>query len=193
MKLEIKVSFLWLSLSVHSGSLKRIEYLKLYSLAHTLPLNVFSALKGTHFYILFVVTAAGVLLCGSPKKQPRTSSIVQFILFFWSFEISGNILRNQNFYMFRPMYSKQVFIILTPFGLISVFLLAALLKLEITVSFLWLSLPVHSGSLKRIYYSKLYCLAHTLLLNVFSALKGTHFYILFRFLIGRCWQGEYTI
>ena len=28
----------------------------------------FSALKGTHFYILFVVTAAGVVLCGSPKK-----------------------------------------------------------------------------------------------------------------------------
>ena len=50
--------------------------------------GVFSALKGTHFYILFVVTAAGVVLCGSPKKQPRTSSIVQFILFFWSFKIS---------------------------------------------------------------------------------------------------------
>ena len=31
--------------------------------------------------------------------------------------------------MFRLMYSKQVFVILTPFGLISVFLLAALLKL----------------------------------------------------------------
>ena len=31
---------------------------------------VFSALKGFHFYILFVVTAAGVVLCGSSKKQP---------------------------------------------------------------------------------------------------------------------------
>ena len=70
-------------------------YSKLYSLAHTLLVNVFSALKGTHFYILFVVTAAGVVLCGSPKKQPCTASIVQFIFFFWSFEISGNILRNQ--------------------------------------------------------------------------------------------------
>ena len=56
-------------------------------------LNVFSDLKGTHLYILFVVTATGVVLCGSPKKQPRTSTIVQFIFFFWSFEISGNILR----------------------------------------------------------------------------------------------------
>ena len=38
----------------------------LYSLAHTLLLNVFSALKGTHFYILFVVIVAGVVLFGSP-------------------------------------------------------------------------------------------------------------------------------
>ena len=52
-------------------------------------------LVGFDIYILFVVTAAGVVLCGSPKKQPRTSSMVQFIFFFWSFEISGNILRNQ--------------------------------------------------------------------------------------------------
>ena len=52
--------------------------------------------------------------------------------------------------MFRPMYSKQVFGILTLFGFISVFLLAALLKLEITVSFLWLSLPIYSGPLKKI-------------------------------------------
>ena len=85
----------WLSLPIRSGSLKRIKYSKLYSLAHTLLLIVFYALKGTHFYILFVVTAAGVVLCGGPKKQPRTSSIVQFIFFFWSFEIRGNTLRYQ--------------------------------------------------------------------------------------------------
>ena len=36
--------------------------------------------------------------------------------------------------MFRPMYSKQFIGILTLFGVISVFLLAALLKLEITVT-----------------------------------------------------------
>ena len=45
-------------------------------------LNVFTALKGTHFYILFVVTATGVVPCGIPKKRPRTSSIVQFIFYF---------------------------------------------------------------------------------------------------------------
>ena len=36
----------------------------------TLLLNVFSVLKETHFYILFVVTVAGVVLCGSPKSSP---------------------------------------------------------------------------------------------------------------------------
>ena len=58
-------------------------------------LNVFTALKGTHFYISFVVTATGFVPCGSRKKRSRTSSIVQFIFYFWSFEINRNILRNQ--------------------------------------------------------------------------------------------------
>ena len=44
---------------------------------------------------LFVVTAAGVVPCGIPKKSSRTSSIVQFIFYVYSFEISRNILRNQ--------------------------------------------------------------------------------------------------
>ena len=59
-------------------------------------LNVFTALKGTHFYILFVVTAAGLVPSGSPKKRLHTPSIVQFVFYFWSFEMSRNILRNQN-------------------------------------------------------------------------------------------------
>ena len=63
--------------------------------------------------------------------------------------------------------------------------MAALLKFEVTVSFLWFSLLVHSGSLKRIKYSKLYSLAHTRLSNVFSALKGTHFYVLLGFSVGK--------
>ena len=45
--------------------------------------------------ILLYLVYCIVVLCGSPKKQPRTSSIVKFIFFFWSFEISRNILRNQ--------------------------------------------------------------------------------------------------
>ena len=47
------------------------------------------------FIFLFVVTAAGIVPCGSPKKWPRISTIVQFIFYFWSFEVSGDILRNQ--------------------------------------------------------------------------------------------------
>ena len=58
-------------------------------------LNVSTALKGTHNYISIVVTAAGVVPCGIPKKRPLTSSIVQFIFYFCSFEIIGNIMRNQ--------------------------------------------------------------------------------------------------
>ena len=42
----------------------------------------------------------------------------------------------------------------------------------------WLSLPVHSGSLKKIDNPKQICLAHPLSFECFTALKGTHFYIL---------------
>ena len=41
------------------------------------------------------VTAAGVVPCGGPKKSPRTSSIVQVIFCFWSFEISEDNMRIQ--------------------------------------------------------------------------------------------------
>ena len=58
-------------------------------------MNVFIALKGTHIWSLFVFTAAGIVPCGGRKTSPRTSTIVQFIFCFWSFEISVNILRNQ--------------------------------------------------------------------------------------------------
>ena len=51
-------------------------------------------LKELIIIFLFVVTAAGVVPCGIPKKRPRTSSIVQFIFYFWSFGIGRNILRN---------------------------------------------------------------------------------------------------
>ena len=56
---------------------------------------MFTALKGAQFEILFAITVAGVVSCGSPKRSPRTSSIVQIMLFFRSFEISEVILRNQ--------------------------------------------------------------------------------------------------
>ena len=58
-------------------------------------MNVFIALKGSHFCVLFAFTADGVVQCGGRKMYPRTSTIVQFIFYFWSFEIRENILRNQ--------------------------------------------------------------------------------------------------
>ena len=58
-------------------------------------MNVFIALKGTHFLFLFAFTAAGVVQCTGRETSPRTSAIVQFIFYVWSFEISVNILRNQ--------------------------------------------------------------------------------------------------
>ena len=42
------------------------------------------------------VTAAGVVPCGSLKKFPRTSSVVQIIFLFRSFEISKDIQSVQN-------------------------------------------------------------------------------------------------
>ena len=44
-------------------------------------MNVFIALKGTHFLFLFAFTAAGVVQCGGRKTSPRTSTIVQFIFY----------------------------------------------------------------------------------------------------------------
>ena len=46
-----------------------------------IPLNVFIASKGSNLYILFAITAAGVVPCGGPKKSPCTSSIVQIIFY----------------------------------------------------------------------------------------------------------------
>ena len=43
-------------------------------------LSVSYKLRKTVF-ILFAITAAGVVPCGGPKKSPRTSSIVQIIFF----------------------------------------------------------------------------------------------------------------
>ena len=81
-------------------------------------MNVFIALKGTDFLFLFAFTAAGVVgivvSYGGRKTSPRTSTIVQLIFYFWSFEIRVNILRNQK-YMFRlDSYARQAFNYLDP-------------------------------------------------------------------------------
>ena len=45
------------------------------------PFECFTASKGSNFYISFAITAADVVPFGSPKKSPRSSYIVQIILF----------------------------------------------------------------------------------------------------------------
>ena len=45
----------------------KVHYPKLYNMVH-LSLNVFTASKGSHNYILFAITAAGFVPCGGPKK-----------------------------------------------------------------------------------------------------------------------------
>ena len=65
-------------------------------MTHSFLINMFTALKGYQFQFLFAFTAAGVVPCGGPKKSPRTSSIVQIIFSFCSFEISEDIMRIRN-------------------------------------------------------------------------------------------------
>ena len=73
-------------------------------MAHPLSYNIFAALNGTLFQFLFAITAAGVVPCGGPKKSPRTSSIVQVIVYVWYFEISEGILRNQKLLSYRFIF-----------------------------------------------------------------------------------------
>ena len=76
---------------VLKGLLMRVHYPKFY-----IRLNVLTASKGSNFYILFAITAAGVVPCGGRKEPPRTSFIVQIIFLFRSFEISQDIQSVQN-------------------------------------------------------------------------------------------------
>ena len=105
---------------------------------------MFVALKGTYFCIFFAVTAAGVVECGCRKTSPRTSTIVQFIFQFWSFEIKDCILRTQKLTFDLDSYSRQ-FIYLDPIWIyISVFESTAYLKFtKLQYVFLLLSLQAH--------------------------------------------------
>ena len=50
----------------------KVQYPKLYNMAHLFTFNVFTYFKGSNNYILFAITAAGVVPCGGPKKSPGT-------------------------------------------------------------------------------------------------------------------------
>ena len=112
--------------------------------------NVFIALKETHFLCAF--TAAGVVQYDGRKMSPRTSTIVQFIFHFWSFEISVNILRNQKLMIGLDTNARQVFDYLDPFWFISVFESAANLKFaKLRCVPSCFRFRVITGSLMRVY------------------------------------------
>ena len=83
-------------------------------MTHLFSYDVLVALKGTHYLFLFAFTAAGVVPCGGRKTSPSTSTIVLFLIYFWSFEISVNIMRNQKYMIGLDPYSRQVFNYLDP-------------------------------------------------------------------------------
>ena len=85
----------------------KVHYPKLYNMTH-LSLNVFTASKDSNNYILFAITAASVVPCGGPKKSPRTSSIVQIIFFFSSFEISEDIWSISNILYSKYHYLNRI-------------------------------------------------------------------------------------
>ena len=47
--------------------------------------------------------------CGGPKKSPRTSSIVQAIFSFWSFEISEDIQNSRNLLSVKIHFQTNVY------------------------------------------------------------------------------------
>ena len=91
------------------------------------------------------------------------------------------------------MYSKHVFAMRTQLEIISVIDTTALLKLEITVSALWFSLLVHSGSLKRTYYRSRFVWPTFFLLNVSIALKGYLILYFIRYQMNAMRQAFYSI
>ena len=86
-------------------------------MAHPFLIIMFTAFKGSHFEFLFAITAAGVAQCGGLKKSHRTSSILQIIFSFWSFEIREGIRRNQKIIVGLDPFPYQRLVYLDLFGL----------------------------------------------------------------------------
>ena len=106
--------FLWLSLQSHHRVTDEAFWAKTSKYGPSTLLRMSSLLlKEQSFVFLFAFTAAGVVQYGSCKRSPRTSTIVQFIFHFWSFEISKRILRNPNLIIGLDSYSRR-FIYLDP-------------------------------------------------------------------------------
>ena len=127
-------------------------------------MSVFIALKATHFWFLFAFTTDDVVPCGGRKTFPRTSIIVQFIFYFWSFEISVNILRNQKYLIGLDSYSRQVSNYLDPILIYISLWIDCLFEIcKIAVCFSsGFRCQVITGSLMRLYWPKLRSMTHLL-------------------------------
>ena len=84
----------------------RKYYSKQICLANPISFEFFTTLKEAHFYIVYLLLLQLVLCCVSELK--RTSSIMHFIFYFWSFETSGNIPRNQKILHDFDSFSQPV-------------------------------------------------------------------------------------
>ena len=158
------LGLLRLSLPAHYGSLVRIMNSKQICLDHFL-LFCLSVSLLLEELILFAISAAGVKSCRGHKKWP--TNIIHSAVYISLFgplrsmqysEKSENII-GLDLYFKHFFYG---FAIWSAFGFILVFGTTAFLKIEITICFFWLSLPVHIGSLTRTTYSKQICLVHFL-------------------------------
>ena len=66
-----------------------------YCLANLLSFERFHCFQETSSQNLICIHCSGVVPCDGRKMTLRTSSIMLFIFYVLSFEISGHILRNQ--------------------------------------------------------------------------------------------------
>ena len=138
-------------------------------------MNVFIALKGSHFWFLFDFTAAGVVPCGGRKTSPRTSTIVQFIFYFCPLRSAIIFWEIRKKMIGLDSYSRQVFIYLDP---ILIYIYQSLNWLPVwnsqNCSMFPLALPgdyrVITGSLMRLYKPKLRSMTHLPSLWMFSLL-----------------------
>ena len=145
-------------------------------------MNVFIALKGSHFWFLFDFTAAGVVPCGGRKTSPRTSTIVQFIFYFGPSRSAIIFWEIRNKWLVYS-YSRQVFnFFWTPFWFILVFESTAYWNSQNCSMF---PLAFVAGWLQGHWWgfiSRNYVVWPIFfIMNVFIALKGSHFWFLFDF------------
>ena len=103
-----------------------------------LLMNVFTALKGSHFRFLFDFTAAGVVPWGGRKTSPRTSTIVQFIFYFGPLRSAIIFWEIRNKWLvYTHILDRFLFILIY----ISLWIDCLFDIRKIAVCFLWLLLP----------------------------------------------------